>query len=457
MIIPKIYLTEAIDSQSVLKILINKNKQIDTNHPKYNYYKALADWANPRQQEKIKKVDLSAIKLSDRSLIGKKLINRYNTLGSLLDTLKNLMDQEGRYNPESELAQSLQQMTVEILAALSKLEDNSKLPEDPEEDPIEPEEPEEDPKEPENAKGRDWTAYKAEKLANTKNKNPSDVLDEFYNEYYSVEYAEVESPAEDTQGIVAKLKSLDKILIPEFNKLGYNPEVNPFASFLKILIKHKRDIFNKLTTNTYGAIHNSFIAKSITGNMLGQKFDETNILFCSDLYNNNGLDIVEYLSLQKQAIDAAESNNKYSDDNKIIAKIFIQQDIPGNSYDEKIKNLLDATEVMLPGNDNAKIKSINEIRELYNYLFKSVAKKAVNSKTAKEILEQAKAKDIVLSMIRYILDQNEFTSKYTKLAQDTEEWLKTTFNYNRNEEKINQSKAVLSNYIINASAENILP
>jgi hypothetical protein len=319
--IPKKYLTEQviliearIDNMSILRIL-TQNKQINKADPNYNYYVQLANWANSKQ-EKTGEIDLTTIKLSDNSLVQKgKLAKNTKHLGATLEQLKNLMDQEGKYNSESELSNLIQKTTLEILAGLSGIK-NPKPEAEPEAEPEEEldTEPKSDPK-VKSGGGRDWTAYRAKKLASA-NGNTAKALNEFYDEYYSQEFAGVESPAKDTKGIVAKLKSLDKILIPEFNKLGYNPEVNPFASFLKSLIKKESDIFDKLTYNTYGATHNSFIDKKITGNMLGQKFDETNILFCSDLYNKNGLDIVNYLDLQDQALAAGEKRIVMEDENE---------------------------------------------------------------------------------------------------------------------------------------------
>lgn len=458
--IPKTYLTEAIDSQSVLKILINKNKQIDNTHPKYNYYKELADWANPRQQEKIKNVDLSTIKLSDRSLIGKKLVSRYNSLGSLLDALKNLMDQEGRYNPDGELAQRIQRTMLEILAELSNK--NEPQPE------VREKEPEETDEQSSNNRklyqGMDWTAEKAQRLKSSEGA-PSTILDKFYDDYYSVEYAGVESPEKDTKGIVAKLKSLDKILIPEFNALGYNPEVNPLAQFLKLLIEYKPDIFNRLTINTYGAVHNSFINKYITGNMLGKKFDETNILFCSDLYANNGLDIIEYLSLQDQVLKA-KKNSEYVEDAYLIAKIFIQQSIQPeqaeqkSNYSAQVEKLLDMQKPKQPGDDNAKLRSLLEIRELYRHIFKVEAektKKKVNLKTVNDIVDEAEKQDVVLDMIKLILAQNDYagSTKYAEEAQMFDGWLDKR-NHTYTKKSIETSRKILLDYTLNAETLSLI-
>ncbi len=442
MVMPKIYLTEAIDDQSILRILTRSNP-INKADPKYNYYKKLAVWANSnRRQLSIKNVDLNTIKLSNRGLLStNKLTTRYNSLGSLLDRLKNLMDQEGKYN-DSAQAKLIQQTTLEILAGLSK------IPNDTEEE------------KPKLYEGMDWTTEKAKRLANANGAATSDILEKFYSDYYNIEYAGGTSADTGDPNIVSRLKSLDKILIPEFNALGYNPAVNPLAQFLKILIKQKRDIFNKLTTNTYGAIHNSFIAKHITGNMLGN-YSETNILFCDDLYNYKGLDIVNYLSLQEQVLEKAESSAKYADDKELIAKMFIQQQISYKDFAEKVKKLFDepvSIKVVVPSDSDAKLRSELEVRELYRHLFKSTAKKAVTSKVVEEILEQAKSKDSVLSMIRYILDQNEFTNnrKYAQFAQETEKWLEKTIKYNQNDQKIAESKKILADYLLDATAENLI-
>ena len=228
----KTVLTESrTDNEAILRILTQSNPA-DKNNPKYEYYKKLADWGNKRQSQDLANItpDTAACK----ELISKnKLTNRYNTLGALLNRLRDLMAQEGKYGANSALSNLIQKATEEILVSLSKI---AKAPEQ---------------EEPEVSKGTDWTAEKAKRLANAKNtgETTSEVLDKFYEDYYKIEYAGLKSGSEnDNSGIVDKLKSLDKVLIIEFNKLGYNPEVNPFAQFLKILIKEKRSIFNKLNT-----------------------------------------------------------------------------------------------------------------------------------------------------------------------------------------------------------------
>jgi hypothetical protein len=455
--IPKKYLTETIilvesivQPNDILKIL-TQDKAVTmgsvSDDPNFQYYKKLVDkvssgFKQGKNGEK-SEIILNKFKLSKRVEAEKLgLQKRYTSLGALLTKLKELMDTKGRYNPSDADSNTIQITTLEILGELTK---TPKPKTDTREDP-------EDEKYPE---GKiDWTAYRAKQLAEaSKNdKSTSEVLEEFYEFYYRKEYAGLKSAKEpDTDGIVAKLKSLDKILIPEFNKLGYNPEVNPFAQFLKILINQKRDIFNKLTTNTYGAIHNSFIEKHITGNMLGN-YSAENILFCNDLYNHKGLDIVNYLALQKQTIDAAENNAKYSTTKKLVAKIFIQQKPLSNTYEANVEKLLEADTVILPEDTNAKLKSELEIQELFQYLFKSVVKKTVNDKACEEILSSAIKQEVVLSMISYILDQHEFVERNTEIADTIKNWLEKV-NYQRNEEKIKQCKTILSDYIINVTAE----
>lgn len=456
----KIYLTEAyaIDSNSILRIL-TQNKQINKSDPNYSHYEKLAKWANENgRQQKLKNIDLSAIKLSDSGLIEKrKLTTRYTTLGHLLNALKNLMDQEGKYTPGSEISKLVQQTTLDILTQLSTTR-SEVAPTEEHEEPTKKSATDDETKanESELYAGMDWTAEKARRLEAAKG-TPSEILDKFYNDYYSVEYAGGTSNA---ASIATKLKSLDKILIPEFNALGYNPDVNPFAQFLKLLIKYKPEIFNRLTTNTYGAVHNAFIAKSITGNMLGN-YNAGNILFCADLYNRNGLDIVEYLLLQSQAIAATNSNNKYVGDKDLIAKMFIQQRSLDSNYAENIRKLFEepgTTKFIQPGDSGAKLRSELEVRELYRYLFKAVPKKAITPKVAEEILGRVRKADAVLSMIRYILDQHEFTgsTKYAKFAQDTREWLENTMKYHRNTDKIYECEKILDDYVLNAPAENLI-
>ena len=459
----KTYLTEAyaIDDKSILRIL-TQNKQINKADPNYSYYEKLASWANSSgKQQKLKNIDLSTIQLSDKGLIEKrKLSTRYTTLGHLLLALKNLMDQEGKYTPSNELSKLIQQTTLEILVALSGIK-NPKMPEEPNNAKNNEEDIDKEPKDNSNQvgsndteelrKGIDWTAEKARRLANANGIATSKILDKFYSDYYNLEYA---GGTNDTQGdtsIISKLESLSKILIPEFNALGYNPEVNPLAQFLKILIKHKRDIFDKLTANTYGAIHNSYIAKHITGNMLGN-YDSTKIIFCSDLYNYKGLDIVNYLSLQNQVLKAAEKDNKYSNDKTLIAKIFIQQDIPDDSYENKIRTLLNLSKVTLPDAPKAKMKSELEIQELYRYLFKSIPKKRAD---VKEIITKAAEQGIVLNMIQYIISQKAFEEKWAPLVREMKIWL-ADVKYKENETKIKKSKELLSGYLTDIQVEKLI-
>lgn len=449
----KIYLTEAyaIDNKSILRIL-TQNKQINKSDPDYNYYEKLANWANSGgKQQKLKNIDLNAIKLSDKGLIEKrKLTTRYTTLGHLLLALKNLMDQEGKYTPSSELSRLIQITTSEILAALSGIKDNQKQPEEPddvEDDADEEDDSEEltddeneDDNEPEqietNNGKRDWTAERAKRLANA-NGNTSDVLSKFYEDYYSIEYANGDA------SIVAKLKSLDKILIQEFNALGYNPEVNPFAQFLKILIEEKPEIFNKLNTNTYGAIHNSFIAKHITGNMLGN-YNADNLLFCNDLYNHNGLDIVEYLSLQKQVKDKAKNDTEYSSIGRFTARAFIQQKTFADGYEENINKLLDAneSEIRPVVDKDAKLKSLLEVRELYKHLFKTAAKSGVDVDV---IINEAKKQKVVLAMIRHILYQDDFRSVYPDDTREQRARL-ADIGYRYNDNENDKCEDILSEY-----------
>ena len=442
-----LYLTEDIDNQAILKIL-TLNNTLDLESSELRYYKKLAEWAI-KQRTKIKNINLDNIELSDRSLVGKGISARTNSLLSTLNELNSKL--AGKFDANNETSKKVQQLTVEILAGLSKINSPKK------EDEQKPgQEDKQKPNQEDKQKlfaGMDWTAEKAKRLANTNGKATSEILDEFYNDYYKIEYAGLKSTDEENS-IVTKLKSLDKILIQEFNKLGYNPTVNPLAQFLKNLIKYRPDIFEKLNTNNYGAIHNSFIDKYITGNMLGHydTYKDTTILYCSDLYNYKGLDIVKYLLLQSQALNAAEDNNKYSEDKDLIAKMFIQQNIPDDSdYLTKIEYLFGQnpdntiTTVISPSDkNNAKLKSEPEISEIYRHLFNSAPKKQVNIEA---IIGQAKTKAVIFDMIRYLLDQDDFERTYKDLSKDMETWLKNK-QYKRNDDKIKVCKELLSGYLI---------
>ena len=478
--IPEKYLTEKIiliearvDKKAILKILTQNNQE----DPNINYYTELANWANDKQ-EKTGKIDLTTIELSDRSLIKDgKLANNTKHLGHTLNQLKNLMDQDGLYNTASAKSRLIQKTTLEILAGLSGKK--AKLQPIPEPDPTPDPDPDPDPKpepgpepvpeETESNSKRDWTAYKAKLL-----KGPgatSDILDKFYDEYYKIEYAGLKSSEEkDTTGIVAKLQSLDKILIQEFNKLGYNPEVNPFAQFLKILIKLKKEndstIFDKLTTNNYGAIHNAFIDQHITGNMLGNYSDKTKktILFCEDLYNYKGLDIVNYLALQKQVLDATKEDTRYSNDPElIVAKLFIQQKITVSAdnaigYKEQVAELLKPeTKVVWPSEKNTKMRSWLEISEMFEFIFGVTAKKTLQASDIESIISTATAENIILGMLQHLIGQDSFVRDYQPKVKEIQAWLEK-HPYVRNKTAIKtdieKSKQILSKYTLTSA--NIL-
>lgn len=416
-----LYLIENVDKQAILKILTLNNTLVK-DAAELSYYDKLATWAN-NQKEKIKNINLDTIELSDRSLIGNGIPVKTNSLLGMLNELNNkLSPNSKKFDANSETAKKVQQLTVEILTSLSK----TKKKENP-------------------VKVSDWTAEKARRLKE-EDGTPSEILSRFYDDYYSQVFAKVNSPEEDTRGILDKLKSLNKVLIVEFNKLGYNPEVNPFAQFLKNLIEHKFEIFKKLTTNNYGAIHNSYIDRNITGNMLGN-YNNKSILFCTDLYNQSGSEIMDYLSLQNQVLTEAKNNTTYSNNPELLlAKIFIKQKLLAVNYKENINKLLElgAKNVVLPNNNGAELRSISEISEMYQYIFGTTTKKYLNFDA---IVDRAKAENVVLDMIHYLLNQDDYVKAFSKDAQEIEEWL-IDKDYRRNDRGIKISREILANYTI---------
>lgn len=445
----RIILTEAhVDNKSILRIL-TQSKQINTSDPKYSQYNQLATWASSNQQ-KIKNIDLTTIPISDKQLItANKLPKRFTTLGHTLLSLKNLMDQQGHYDSGNSVSQLIQKTTLELLEFLK----DGKVPN----------------KEPELYEGMDWTAEKAKRQANTNGKPISEVLVGFYNDYYKIEYAGLtDSGVEDPTGIVARLKSLDKILIPEFNKLGYNPDVNPLAQFIKILIKldkeNKSGIFDKLTTNTYGAIHNSFVNGNVKGNTLGN-YNEKHLLFCEDLYNYKGTTIVEYLRLFKETLATAEAAEDELNQDKwtLATKIFIQQDLSTVDSQDKdqqktfvnnVALLLKKADVLLPTKSTAKLRSIKEIKELYTYIFKtapSTEKKAEN-KAIEAVVSGAKTKGVILDMIYHIASSEIFEKTYPERAQKLMQELAS---YNKDFVKLEDCRKILALYEEDLAAEDL--
>lgn len=448
-----LYLTEDVDDQAILKIL-TLNNTLDLDTATLSYYKKLATWANERKA-KIKNVNLDTIELSDRSLIGKGISARTNSLLSTLNELNGKLAK--KFDVNNEISKKVQQMTVEILAGLSKIKNpiQTKKQEPNKQEPEEQETTDRVSEEQALYPGMDWTAEKARRLKNANGKATSKILDKFYNDYYKIEYAGLKTPEEnDTTGIVDKLKGLDKILIQEFNKLGYNPAVNPLAQFLKNLIKYKPDIFKKLNTNNYGAIHNSFIDKYITGNTLGN-YNENHILFCEDLYNYKGLDIVKYLKLYKDTLDKAKSAEVEPPQDMwtLAVKIFIIQDLSSPDapskiqFKDKVTALIQKQDgLKTPVANNAKLRSLAEIEELYTYIFKAApdTEKQEENETLKLIVDYAKKKDIILDMLYDISQRDTFRRAYPKDASTVEQQL-TELDYKLDGRgiKIKESKKVL--------------
>lgn len=466
MVIPKKYLTEnviliesIVQPDDILKILmqdrsIKMNSTSDDQN--FQYYKKLVDNARSGYKQGKKgaksEIILDNFKLSKRAEAERLgLQKRYTSLGSVLTVLKQLMDTKGQYNPKNEASNIIQITTLELLCGYLKVPVPKRDPKpDPDPDPT----PDPDPR---LKAGIDWTAEKAKRLANTGGKPASEVLDKFYADYYSIEYAGEAATDSDKKAIVDKLNSLNKLLTQEFNKLGYNPTVNPFAQFLKLLIKYKKDIFDKLTLNNYGAIHNAFIEKYITGNKLGN-YNNKNLLFCSDLYNYKGLDMVKYLSLYKQTIDKAKDDSQYADDPELlVAKVFIQQkQIIEDNYAENLKELLKLNEndIILPDKADAKLRSQLEISEMYHHLFKDTVKQKIDKSTADKIREDAEKAGISKEMFKYILDidvlPNRDKTKY-------EEWF-SQLGYTTNKDNTIKVKQMLSGYLIHeaSSASNLI-
>ena len=484
MFIPKKYLTEKILIESkpimadnIFKLLLqDENAKVDmdaTSDPNFSYYKKLAvDAASGRVQGKHgakSKLDLNSIKLSRRTEarnLGLK--SSYSSLSNVLNELQELMKSKGQYDPNNEISNIIQITTLEILAEVLHM---PPPPKPPEPDPEEPEDAQEDPEDlddKDTPKGkRDWTAEKAKRLANANGTPTSEVLTKFYDDYYSQEFAGVESTEKDSKGIVDRLKSISKILMQECNKLGYNSETNPFVQFLKILIKlklkkeNKSNIFDKLTTNTYGAIHNSYADKNITGNELGN-YNKKHLLFCEDLYNRKGLEIVEYLRLYHKTLNKAK--DKEEDKFTLAAKIFVQQKLTNEEADEdpgfaeKIAKLLQLSEqeLILPTANAAKLRTIPEIEELFTYIFKASPKAEKNkeNKVLKSVIDLAASKKAILDMIKYILSIEAFRKAYPEDVNKAETQLKE-LNYTINKGLLAYSKQILDPHLNELTGEEL--
>ena len=453
----RIILTESrVDSARILEIL-TASKPANKEDPNYSYYKELADWANPGRNQAGKKINLdkanTQIKISDRSLIDKnptKLAKRYNNLGALLSVLKSLMDGAG-YNVNNALSKLIQKTTIEILAGLS-----GKYPEK---------------RVTQTAlrQGMDWTAEKAKRLANANGEATSDILNKFYNDYYKIEYAGLNSPSdEDNSGIVAKLESLNTILIQEFNKLGYNPDVNPLAQFLKILIKLKKEdksnIFDKLTTNTYGAIHNAFKDGYIKGNTLGN-YNAKHLLFCADLYDYPGLEMIEYLKLYKKALGATTEKETAKEDIwSLAATVFIHQKVVSNpstdekqpTFTDKVNAILNSPDTIFPADPEAKLRSLSVIEELFTYIFGKAPKDTESqpeNENVKAVIGGVKAQKLSREMIQHIIYLDKFESMY---PEETIRRQNMLGDFKASENGLAKSEAILAPYIDELSENDLL-
>ncbi len=452
-----ILMESRVDSARILEIL-TASKPANKDDPNYNYYKVLADWANPGRNQAGKEINLdksnTQIKISDRSLIDKnptKLAKRYNNLGALLSVLKSLMDSAG-YNPNNAASKLIQKTTVEILASLSGKFPKKEQPETPQGDSSNL------------RQGMDWTAEKARRLANPNGKATSEILDQFYNDYYKIEYAGLSSPAEeDSTGIVAKLESLNTILIQEFNKLGYNPNVNPLAQFLKILIKEKPGIFKKLTTNTYGAIHNSFKDGYLKGNTLGN-YNTKHLLFCEDLYSYKGLEMIEYLKLYKNALSATTEKETAKEDIwSLAATVFVHQKVASSSntdeeqstFTDKVNAILNSPNTIFPADPEAKLRSLSVIEELFTYIFDKSPKNEASpeNENVKAVIQAVKAQKLAREMIQYIIYLDKFENMY---PEETIRRQNMLGDFKASEKGLAKSEAALAPYIDELSENDLL-
>ena len=116
-----------------------------------------------------------------------------------------------------------------------------------------------------------------------------------------------------------------------------------------------------------------------------------------------------------------------------------------STYAEKVKALKDLKEVILPIKGESKLRSISEISELYRYIFNGAleTEETTEYDELNKIVKKAKHEQIVLSMIRFILDQDKFKKEYPKHTNAYESWL-TEIQYKRNNNNIAKSQKILS-------------
>lgn len=101
--------------------------------------------------------------------------------------------------------------------------------------------------------------------------------------------------------VATKLKAIE-LLLKDIVKLGFKKQTNPVLAFVRSKwVQNELIKTDLINSNTFKAVHNA-IAKRYIADSEFVKANNYNILYCKDLYKKPLVDIVKYLSFQKQSL-----------------------------------------------------------------------------------------------------------------------------------------------------------
>lgn len=148
-------------------------------------------------------------------------------------------------------------------------------------------------------KNADWGKILKDRLAanaeldQEARKPEAEIEAAFWDEYFS------DGSWDDE--VAAKLKAIE-LLLKDIIKLGFKKQTNPVLAFVRSKwVQNELIKTDLINSNTFKAVHNA-IAKRYIADSEFVKANNYNILYCKDLYKKPLVDIVKYLSFQKQSL-----------------------------------------------------------------------------------------------------------------------------------------------------------
>ena len=212
----------------------------------------------------------------------------------------------------------------------------------------------------------DWgTELKNRLSANNKLSAEAKVEDyeiesKFFEEYFNSSYTAWKPYATQLLRLGEPLKKAIKVL-------GFDTKTNPILAFIQQqwvldnLIKT-----NLLNSNTFKAIYNA-VSKNIVADSEFTQVNDSNIIYCKDLYNKSPKEMFEYLSLQASILTVSASSypEALCEKNR---KVFIE--IPNIAEKNPRKRALlikDPQIKGLPVYGNTKLNSLNQADLINRY------------------------------------------------------------------------------------------